>query len=50
MKLKLREAVNVPGARCVAENIDGYDLFKIITWEAAQSFVTANSETPAGEY
>lgn len=50
MTLKLIEALNIPNAEVVAENVNGFDLFRIRTWAAAQSFVVDNSETLAGEY
>lgn len=43
----LREAINVEGATYIA-SANGYDLFDITTYEAAQQFVNARNNNPAG--
>lgn len=46
---KLFEAIEVPGAQLLYES-DAYDVFKITTWAAAQSFVLEDSEENASPY
>ena len=46
---KLFEAIEVPGAQLLYES-NTYDVFKITTWAAAQSFVLEGSEENAGTY
>ena len=50
MFLNLKEALNIPDATCIGTGID-CDLYKISSWEAANSFVLSNDEeASAGEY
>lgn len=46
---KLFEAIEVPGAQLLYES-NSYDVFKITTWAAAQSFVLEGSGENAGTY